>query len=213
LRRKTINLRFKTLFTLLVNLLNPIITGLLKDQISDEEAIDLFLKSQNINYFNVIYERYSDKVYAKCITMLKNQSNAEDAVQDIFMRVLLNLSKFSGNSKFSTWLYSITYNHCIDWLRKAQREIIITSDELTKSYNAEDNIDDAQIKETNVYRLKEVLFDMSADDKGILIMKYQEDMSLKDLCLMLNKSESAVKMKILRAKERFLKIYDSKYND
>ncbi|MBK9255999.1 MAG: RNA polymerase sigma factor [Saprospiraceae bacterium] len=188
-------------------------TGLLKDQIRDEEAIDLYLKSQNIHYFNLIYERYSDKVYAKCVTMLKNQDNAEDATQDIFMRVLLNLSKFSGNSKFSTWLYSITYNHCIDELRKVQKEIIVKSDNLINNYNVEDNIDDAQIKEKNVYRLKEVLHDMMSDDKGILIMKYQEDMSIKDLCLILNKSESAVKMKILRAKERFIKIYDTKYSD
>jgi len=148
----------------------------------------------------------------KCFSLLKSEAKAKDATQEIFVKVLLNLSKFSGRSKFSTWLYSITYNYCIDSIRKNKKNI----GELVDDINAIgdemiDEIDDREIMETNVVRLKEVLNVIPAGDKAILLMKYQDEFSIKDICGILNKSESAVKMKIKRAKEKFLKTYKSMY--
>ncbi|MFN8338684.1 MAG: RNA polymerase sigma factor [Saprospiraceae bacterium] len=179
---------------------------------SDEEALEQYLLTQNVNYFNLLYDRYTNKVYAKCISMLKESELAEDATQEIFVKVILNLSKFSGKSKFSTWLYSVTYNFCIDIIRKGKKEIIISLEENTKIDIEDDGMMDAEIMETNVYRLKEVLGLMNVEDKSILMMKYQDDLSIKEICDMMDKTESAVKMKILRAKERFLKIYQESYS-
>ena len=75
----------------------------------------------------------------------------------------------------------------------------------------EDDIEDTELMETNVYRLKEVLNMLPAGDKAILLMKYQDDFSIKEICNIIDKSESAVKMKIKRAKEKFKKTYDEKY--
>ena len=72
---------------------------------------------------------------------------------------------------------------------------------------------DSEIKETNVFRLKEVMERLSAEDKSILMMKYQDDLSIRDICNILDKTESAVKMKILRAKEKFLKIYHHEFKE
>lgn len=179
---------------------------------SDEEALEQYLLTQNVNYFNLLYDRYTNKVYAKCISMLKESELAEDATQEIFVKVILNLSKFSGKSKFSTWLYSVTYNFCIDIIRKGKKEIIISLEDNTKIDVEDDGMLDAEIMETNVYRLKEVLGLMNVEDKSILMMKYQDDLSIKEICEVIDKTESAVKMKILRAKERFLKIYQECYS-
>jgi len=144
--------------------------------------------------------------------MLKNAEMAEDATQEIFVKILLSLSKFSGKSKFSTWLYSITYNYCIDLIRKDKKDIILSFDNY--SFEIEDQSTfDAEIMETNVYRLKDVMTELSTEDNGILLMKYQDEMSIKEIGDILNKTESAVKMKILRAKERFMKIYKVKYGE
>jgi RNA polymerase sigma-70 factor (ECF subfamily) len=144
--------------------------------------------------------------------MLKDDEAAEDATQEIFVKILLNLSKFSGNSKFSTWLYSITYNFCIDTIRKKQKDIQVEFDDNRMDIE-DDSMYEAEIMEISVSRLKEILDAIPVDDKSILMMKYQDDMSIKEICEALNKSDSAVKMQILRAKERFLKIYREKYND
>lgn len=181
---------------------------------TDEEAIALYLETQNANYFNILYDRYSSKVFGKCFSLLKSESRAQDAAQEIFVKVLLNLSKFSGKSKFSTWLYSITYNFCIDMIRKNKKNIGVLVDDIS-AYGDEvvDEIDDSEIMEKNVVRLKKVLDEIPAGDKAILLMKYQDDFSIKDICGILNKSESAVKMKIKRAKEKFVKTYKALYKD
>lgn len=181
---------------------------------TDEEAIELYLETQNSNYFNILYDRYSPKVFGKCFSLLKSEAKAQDAAQEIFVKVLLNLSKFSGKSKFSTWLYSITYNFCIDMIRKNKKSIGVLVDDIN-AFGDEviDEIEDSEIMETNVIRLKVVLNKIPAGDKAILLMKYQDEFSIKDICGILNKSESAVKMKIKRAKEKFVKTYKELYKE
>jgi RNA polymerase sigma-70 factor (ECF subfamily) len=75
----------------------------------------------------------------------------------------------------------------------------------------EEEVDDLELLETNVLRLKVILDEIPADDKTILLMKYQDDFSIRDISAAMNKSESAVKMKIKRAKEKFIKVYKHKY--
>lgn len=198
---------------MIVNLLNPVITNTSFKTISDEDAVTEYLRTQNVNYFNLLYDRYTGKVYSKCASMLRDQEQAEDATQEIFVKILLSLSKFSGKSKFSTWLYSITYNFCIDIIRKNKKDITTQIDDFSRLEVSDDTLFDAEIMETNIHRLKEVLGEMNSEDKSILLMKYQDEMSIKDICEVIDKTESAVKMKILRAKERFLKIYQSKYQE
>ncbi|HMR86701.1 MAG TPA: RNA polymerase sigma factor [Saprospiraceae bacterium] len=198
---------------MIINLLNPIVTIPSLKSISDEEALEQYLLTQNVNYFNILYDRYTNKVYSKCVTMLKDIEMAEDATQEIFVKILLSLSKFSGKSKFSTWLYSITYNFCIDLIRKEKKDITQSYGDYTKFEIEDDSAFDAEIMETNVYRLKDVMTELSAEDNGILLMKYQDELSIREISEVLNKTESAVKMKILRAKERFMKIYKTKYGE
>ncbi len=159
---------------------------------SDEEALEQYLLTQNVNYFNLLYDRYTNKVYSKCISMLKESELAEDATQEIFVKVLLSISKFSGKSKFSTWLYSVTYNYCIDIIRKGKKEIIVSLEDNTKLDLEDDGMLDAEIMETNVFRLKQVLGLMNVEDKSILMMKYQDDLSIIEICDVMEKSESAV---------------------
>lgn len=197
---------------MIINLLNPIISGAASKSISDEEAIVEYLATQNVNYFNILYNRYSKKVFGKCYSLLKSEARAEDAAQEIFVKVLLNLSKFSGKSKFSTWLYSITYNFCIDVIRKNKKNLgVLVEDIGIYGDVVVDDIEDSDIMETNVLRLKEVLNVLPSGDKAILLMKYQDEFSIKEICGILDKSESAVKMKIKRAKEKFIRTYKELY--
>ena len=174
---------------------------------SDEDIVEQYLLTGNIHYFNLLYDRYNNKVYAKCAAMLKTESWAEDATQEIFIKILIHLSRFTGKSKFSTWIYSITYNYCIDFIRKESREKVTSLDEHSHIDIPENLGLDAEILEMNVFKLRKVFGFMHIEDKSILLMKYLDELSIKEICEVLNKSESAVKMKILRAKERFIKIY------
>lgn len=94
--------------------------------------------------------------------------------------------------KFSTWLYSVTYNFCIDETRR-KKKLIIEGDEklaqISETEQYEDHMDDERLLSVKVEHMKIVLDDMRADDKSLLLMKYQDDLSIKDICDMVKKSK------------------------
>ncbi len=192
----------------MILLLNPLLSNV-SDASSDEVIVSKYLKSQNGAYFDILYKRYSAKVYARSISLLKNEVIAQDAVQDIFIKILTNLSKFEGKSKFSSWLYSITYNHCIDYIRRNKKSRTLQLDEVFDLEAEKSEIDDKLILETQFSQLKYIMEEIPPKDKSILFMKYQDGMSIKDISEVTNKSESAVKMQIKRAKEKFMNLKDN----
>ena len=182
--------------------------------ISDEDAVDQYILTQNQKYFDVLYSRYSSKIFGKCLSILKDEEKAEDATQEIFVKILLNLSKFGGKSKFSTWIYSITYNFCIDTIRKKKKDKSVLVDDMTNEHDtADDGVEDRFLLEMNVRRLKVILDKIPTTDKAILLMKYQDEMSIKEISEILGKSESAIKMKIKRAKQKFKRTHKENYTE
>lgn len=180
-------------------------------QPSDEELIQEIVETQNSVKIGVLYERYADKVYRKCLSFVKDEAIAEDLTHDIFIKLYMNLASFKGKSKFSTWLYSITYNFCIDYIRKRKKRKTVSVEEergFVDDMEVE-SLDDFQ--DMKVTQLAAVLEQVKVEEKMILLMKYRENMSIKDIQESLNVSESAVKMRIKRAKEKVRKLYHQNY--
>ncbi|NRA49504.1 MAG: sigma-70 family RNA polymerase sigma factor [Phaeodactylibacter sp.] len=169
----------------------------------DLTVIHSYLDSQAAACFKVLYDRYVGKIYAKCISMLKDEALAQDATQEIFTKVFLNLSRFKEKARFSTWVYSITYNYCIDYLRRKKKQKDLFSDDMEKAPEpVEEEISDKIILEIELDQLEKVLEELPDSDRVVLLMKYQDRMSIKEIADIIGKTESAVKMKIKRAKAK-----------
>jgi RNA polymerase sigma factor (sigma-70 family) len=182
---------------------------LLNKEMSDSEIIKEYLRTQNSLYFSMLYRKYSGKVYGKCISILKNDDEAKDAVQDIFVKIMLNLGNFGEKSQFSTWIYSITYNFCIDNIRKRKKDKTLFSEDVERAPDvAEEEVPDEYLLEMDVKYLKRVLEELPTGDRMIILMKYQDDMSIKEIAEMIDKTESAVKMKIKRAKHKAQELFE-----
>lgn len=182
--------------------LTPVIAKKLTD-CTDSELIARYLRDQNTMYFTVLYRRYAGKVFAKCISMLADEGLARDATQDIFIKVLLNLAKFTEQSSFSTWVYSITYNYCIDMIRKKKKMPLLFTEDVGKvSRETNEELPDSVLLEMKQERLEKVIDRLPPGDKAILMMKYIDDMQIREIGDVLGKTESAIKMQIMRAKQR-----------
>lgn len=173
--------------------------------LSDEELVRLYVNTQRNPYFEALYTRYCDKVYRKCLSFTKNSERAEDFTHDIFIRVVTKLSGFREQAKFSTWLYSVTYNYCMDQLR-SPRQKEVYSDEPYEGVGLYDD-DDAEVAEMEAQRLNRALDHLTSDERGLLMMKYQDDISIRDIAEAQQITESAVKMRLMRAKEKLRKRY------
>jgi len=172
-------------------------------KLTDEQLVALFIDTQKNLYFEQLYDRYSDKVYRKCLSFVKDDAKAEDFTHDIFLKLVLNLSSYKETAKFSTWLYSITYNYCIDQTRISKKYSEVGLDD---NFDAPDD-DDAQMAELEAQQLNKAMQQILPEEKSILMMKYQDDLSIKEISESLDISESAVKMRLLRAKEKLRKVY------
>jgi RNA polymerase sigma factor (sigma-70 family) len=173
-------------------------------KLTDEQLVAHFIETQKNLYFEQLYDRYSDKVYRKCLSFVKDDAKAEDFTHDIFLKLVLNLSSYKETAKFSTWLYSITYNYCIDQTRVSKKYSEVSLDE---NFDVPDDDDDAEIAELEAQQLNKAMQQILPEEKSILMMKYQDDLSIKEISDTLDISESAVKMRLLRAKEKLRKVY------
>ena len=174
---------------------------------SDEELVKLFVDTQQNKFFEKLYERYADKVYHKCISFVKDSAKAEDLTHDIFLKLIFKLGTFKEDAKFSTWLYSITYNHCMDQLRTNKKRGEVFQDEpLDVPDDIDLNVlfdgDDVIAKNLNA-----ALDHLTVDEKAILFMKYMDELSIRDIANIFKVTESAVKMRLLRSREKLRKKY------
>ena len=203
----------KNLFLILVS--NPDKAFLEKEdlyvQLSDEELVKQIVADNDPMLFGKLYDRYVTMVYNKCYGFAKSADEAEDLTQDVFLQLFIKLRTFKGKSKFSTWLYSFTYNFCVNYVnRDKQLKIRDQSVQVeTSEHKLTEEVPDESLFEMKADKLKKCLEIISAEDKSILLLKYQDGASIKELVSLMDIGESAVKMRLKRAKERLLEIYNT----
>ena len=129
-----------------------------------------------------------------------------DATQDIFIKLYTKIAAFEERAQLSTWIYRVTYNYCIDMLRRRKKDEKLFSPE-GDIPDVEDEDDDSGILEIEVQKLKVILDKIPEGDKAVLMMKYQDDMSIREISEILNKSESSIKMKLKRARHKTQKVF------
>ncbi|MBS9463259.1 RNA polymerase sigma factor [Flagellimonas sp. 389] len=179
--------------------------------VSDEELVKLIVANNNPLLFGKLYDRYAKMVYNKCYGFARSQDEAEDLTQDVFLQLFIKLKLFKGKSKFSTWLYSFTYNFCVNYVnRNKQRKMSDKSSPVEDSeYKLAEEVPEESLYEMKASKLREALELVSAEEKSILLLKYQDGASIKELVELMELGESAVKMRLKRAKERLVETYNT----
>ena len=133
--------------------------------------------------------------------------------QDVLIKTFSNVSSFKGHSNFSTWLYSITHNHCTSQVVKTKKGYTGKScvDNVSMSYdiNTEEYEERCRKEELEV-KLDEYLGRLPEFDRKILELKYRNNYSVKDLQKEFEMSASAVKMRLLRARQKIERILADK---
>lgn len=76
------------------------------------------LKNKDSSAYSQLLDDFQQKVFSTCISFVPNKEDAEDIAQDVFIEVFKSISKFKGDSKLSTWIYRITTNKCLEFIRK-----------------------------------------------------------------------------------------------
>ena len=184
--------------------------------LSDNEVIGLILSGGDKALLEVIYERYVNKVFYKAVALVNDKDLAKDLTHDILVKVMLNLSKFKMKGPFSLWVHTITYNHCMDYLRKKKR---MKTDHQEEEYFQTVASDDTELeykilKEMRINQLEKLFTQLTPDEKIIMLMRYKDGYSIQKISETLSLKEGAVKMRLKRCRGKLVKLVkESNYEE
>ncbi|MEO0237672.1 MAG: RNA polymerase sigma factor [candidate division WOR-3 bacterium] len=169
-----------------------------KVNLSDEQLVDEFLKGDESS-FKILFERYSQKVFMLVFSYTKDYEDSKDITQDIFLKVYTSLKDFKKRSKFSTWIYRISVNHAISFLRKNKKEKNLVSFDQINESEIED-YDEEKI-EYDKKLAERLLFELPENQRIAFILSQREGKKYKEIAEILNVSEKAVESLVYRARE------------
>ena len=175
--------------------------------IDDQHYVDLVVKGDT-TAFAVLVNRYKDIVFTLALKMVKDREEAEEASQDTFIKVYKSLAKFKGESKFSTWLYKIAYNTCLDRLKKNNRDqFVVAIDEYTVEQieslnNTLDNIEEKERKQM----IQDCLLLLPGEDSFLLALYYFEEQSVKEISKIIGITANHVKIRLYRSRKKLTAI-------
>jgi len=177
---------------------------------TDEEIVHSIMDLGNHELFEVLYSRYFKKVRDKCFSFLKDSKQSEEFANDILTKAYEKIPGFKGNSSFSSWLYSITYNYCIDYLRVKKK---LHYPDWNRSNEIPEIIDESEtdLEAASYENLLVILEAIHPEEKVLLLMKYQDNLPIKQIAKTLRISEDAVKMRLKRARTRVIYMYNQKF--
>ncbi|MDO5664380.1 MAG: sigma-70 family RNA polymerase sigma factor [Bacteroidia bacterium] len=178
---------------------------------NENQRVKLVL-SGNTSAFGYFVETYQDMAITIAHRICGNVQDAEDVVQESFVKAYRNLHSFRSESKFSSWLYRIVYNTAVShskirmWV--SDTEIELADVQETSDFDAEKQIADAERTEI----VHNVLNRMPKGDALLLTLYYIEDNAVKDIAKITGLNEPNVKVKLFRARKLFKELMISKYD-
>lgn len=180
--------------------------------LTDEEITQRIISEGQSGLFEILYKRYQPKVFDKVYSFIKDRQKSEEFTNDILSKVYEKLPGFKGNSAISSWIYSITYNYCIDYLRFQKKLHYPDWNRNNDMPEIPDEMEE-DLSAVTYENLLKILEMVHPEEKALVLMKYQDDLSLKQIASTLRISEDAVKMRLKRARTRIVFFYKQHFQD
>ena len=168
--------------------------------LSDQEIIDSVRKGNESDY-SIIINRYKNKAFSMLKRMLKNEFDAEEVLQDCFLKAYNSLNSFKGEAKFSTWFYRIVYNTALTRLssqkRKTEAEMTSVEDhfDLESQYTA----DDIEKKDLQEF-VRDIITKLPERYSAIITMFYINEMSIEEISEVMQITVANVKVMLHRSR-------------
>jgi RNA polymerase sigma-70 factor (ECF subfamily) len=173
--------------------------------LSDQELMRL-VQAGDVSPASEIYDRYSSRIYNFAYRFLRNSEAAEDATQEVFVKMLKHANQFHGDAKLSTWLFSITANWCRDYLRKADNKAKEAEDVLFQLPAPSEHAPDRNLeRRQDEQRIQKALAALTPEQREAILLSRYQGLSYAEIAQISGCSEGAVKTRVFRAMETLKK--------
>jgi RNA polymerase sigma factor (sigma-70 family) len=170
----------------------------------DEEIIHRILTGEQ-SAFALLVEKYQNYVFTLVLRFTENREDAEEIAQDVFVKAYRSLADFRGDSKFSTWLFTITRTTCLSFLRKKKLDTQSLDNERTglQLENRESGYHANLVEQKSRHiMLSQAISMLSVDDAQVLNLFYKAEQTLEEIGKIMRLDPNTVKVKLHRARQR-----------
>lgn len=164
------------------------------------------VKTKDVHACKQLYMQYADAMYNVCKRMVNNTADAEDILQEAFMKVFDNIHTYRADSTIGAWIKQIVVNHCLNFIRK--KKLLYVDVELAADPKDEINVEENF--EMDVMYIKEAITELPDGYRTVFNLYLMEDYSHKEIAGMLNITESTAKTQYFKAKNKIREIIKNK---
>lgn len=163
-------------------------------ELTDAELIELFQQEDKRHYaFNLLVRQHQRRLYAFIRRMLSDHDEAQDVLQNTFVKAWHGLAGFRGDSQLYSWLYRIAHNECLNHLRKARRQLFVSSEtvieRLSTSLDSSEHFNGDAIQR----KLQQAVMRLPDKQRAVFHMKYFDGMKYEDMSQVTGTSVGALK--------------------
>ncbi len=165
--------------------------------------------------FATLVARYQGYVFTIVMRHVNNRELAEELAQDVFLKAYKALASFKGNSKFSTWLYTITHHTCLSHLRKKEDETVFPGDDKMQVWADgpwHTHAGTLLEQKTQQQLLNEAVKQLPESDGELISLFYTAEQSVEEISTITGLTTSNVKVKLLRARQKLKDILQTRYS-
>ena len=154
-----------------------------------------------------LYEAYRSPVFRTCLRLLGDAPSAEDAAQEVFLRVFERIGTFDRRAAFSTWLYRLTVNHCLNLLERAQRRATLPMEDVPEPHDPAREPESACLRAEGETLLLRALERLPTDHRTMLVLREIEELSYREIADILEVPVGTVMSRLCRAREALRRIW------
>ena len=183
--------------------------------LGDNEIISKVLKGEQNAYAELV-NRYQAYVFTLVLRMIKSREDAEEVAQDVFVKAYRSLADFRGESKFSTWLYTIANTTSITFLRKKKLDVhSLDNEKVFEVAGSKDSGFRANLVEqkSRVNMVNEAIAMLSPDDAEIITLFYKAEQNLEEISRILRLETNTVKVRLHRARTRLKEKMEKNFSE
>lgn len=174
----------------------------------DEQTLLNKLKKGDQSSFKELFDNYHAYIFNVCYRFVGDIHEAEDATQDVFIKIYRSIRKFRGDSSLSSWIYRIAVNTCLNLQRRKKFNYYVSLDFLMADKSSDqpfdvDNIPDVQLERAEKERIvQEAIRSLPARQQTAIILQRYEELSYEEIAEVMQTSIPAVESLIHRAREK-----------
>ena len=183
------------------------------EHITDQQLLDNFNREKDNQWLGILFERYTMLLYGVCMKYLKNEEEAKDSVQQVYLKAITELNKYQVQY-FKSWLYMVAKNHCLMKLRNKQGKVPVEiNDGEIADENSSDSLQQHIEKDRKLELLTNSLEELNSEQKQCVTFFYLEKKTYQEIAGLTGYSLMQVKSYIQNGKRNLKQLLEKKINN